>query len=163
MRHLHILLLLLYPVCSLAQDGSDILYIPVSKLNGSYTGKYVHLDFYRISHGVNSRDKKRKNTTTDTVVINIGNNPITFTEHREDDGFNNWFFQQYLFARDTAKNQTIRITKFRLDNVTPDSIRVTSFINYYDTKNEPLPALSQQQHTFSRKIISQILVSSRME
>src|ERR1041385_6098329 len=91
-------ILLILQMNSFGQDGSDIRYFEVPEVDGSFVGKYVQFDFYRISC---------RGQSIDTVTINIEGKPIEFIERRNDTGFNNWFSEQYLQSID----KLIRISK----------------------------------------------------
>jgi len=59
----------------LGQDGSDILYGTVDKLDKSYIGDFVHLDFYK---------KSFRGKPVDTITIKVENKSIRFVERRRD-------------------------------------------------------------------------------
>lgn len=136
------------------QDGSDIRYIPIQKFNTSFIGQFAHLDFYNDSHW------GRK---LDTVVISIDNKPMKFIEHRVDDGFNQWFSQQYLRSLDSTDGITIRIIKCKIDSITKDSILVTNFLEYYDSNSNLLPDKSTQEKCwFAKDMIVFVLIKSKL-
>src|ERR1700690_3982461 len=87
-----ILAIVFISVTCLAQDGSDMRYIPIKKIDKSFIGKFAHLDFYNNSY---------YGAKLDTVLIIVDSKPIRFIEHRVDDGLNQWFSQQYLFSLDS--------------------------------------------------------------
>ncbi len=154
MRTATILLILLsvWTTC-LGQDGSDIRYIPIKKLDKSYIGKFAHLDFY---------NKSFMGLKPDTVVITIDNNPIKFFEHRIDNGFNNWFSEQYLSSLDTYDGYFIKIVKCKIDSITNNSIMVTNFLEYYDIKNNLCIDKSRQlTYWFKKQIIKEVLIKSK--
>lgn len=102
------------------QDGSNMWYIKPEKLDKSYIGKQLHIDFYRRSFGGFNLDK---------VFIEIKGKKIEFIEHREDDGFNNWFMDQRLESVDIVDNVKIIIKNFKLLEIDKESILVLAFIN----------------------------------
>src|SRR5690349_6649548 len=133
-----------------AQDGSDILYVKTNKLNDSYLGDFVHLDFNHRSF----LDRQ-----IDTVIIVIDSKPIKFIEHRKDDGLNNWFAQQYLESVEKIDWHTLRITKSRLDKITKDSLFVTNYLDFY-TGETVIPEKGREICAqYSKKMIAEILVS----
>ena len=64
-----------------------MLYAKPYQIDSTFVGDFVHIDYYRPS---------RKLGYVDTVTLLIDNVQVRFFEHREDDGFNNWFQDQYL-------------------------------------------------------------------
>ena len=135
------------------QDGSDIIYISIKKLNSTIIDKDVHLDFYRKSYsGLN----------IDTIVIPINKKPIRFIEHREDDGFNNWFSRQYLEAIDTILKSTPRIASWRINKITKDSIFVKANFEWIFPKETLITdTFPEESYWFSKSIIKEILVKSK--
>ena len=132
------------------QDGSDILYGPVNRLDESYLRDFVHLDFYSRSF---------RGTSVDTITIILNNKPILFKEHRQGNGYDNWFSQQFLVSCEKVDGLTIRIAKSRLDSITSKSIFVTNFVEYYEN-DKILPDRSTEAASeFSKKIIAEVLVS----
>ena len=144
-------LVLVTTTASYGQDGSDILYAKVNKLDNSYIGDFVHLDFYNRSFG---------GKIIDTVLVTVDNKPIKFFEHRQDNGFNNWFRGQYLQSVNLDADEYIRIVKSRLDKITADSITVTNYMEYY-VKEKPITAKAREiSATFPCGIIAEVLVSA---
>src|SRR5437870_1108902 len=90
--------LLLFCIRSFGQDGSDIRYISTFAVDSAFVGQFIHFDFYNRSFASHK---------TDTVTITIDEKPVKFREVRKDDGFNNWFFQQYLQSIGKVNGQTI--------------------------------------------------------
>jgi hypothetical protein len=84
----------------LGQDGSDIIYGTVGKLDQSFIGDFVHLDFY---------SKSFRGTPVDTIIIKIENSSMKFVERRKDNGFNNWFNEQCLESVDKVQGREIRL------------------------------------------------------
>ncbi len=70
---------------------------------------------------------------------------MEFIEHREDDGFNNWFSGQFLESSD----KKIKLKEFKLLEIEPDTIKVTG---YFTVK--PFA----EDFTFSKKDIVEILI-----
>ena len=137
---------------TIAQDGSDIRYVDIEYVDTSYIGKTVHLDFYN-----NSFLSRKK----DTITILVNNNPITFIEHREDNGFNNWFSRQFFEEIRKTKSEYLRITKSVIKEIDDNSILVTSYFVLYSKDNHPLEEKSFTQDIRVKKnILSQILVKS---
>lgn len=137
----------------MAQDGSDIWYQETEKLDTSYIGVYVHLDFYRISSFGRQKD---------TVTIDIDGQKLKFVEHRVDDGYNNWFNAQYLESVDKIDGLTLRIVKFRLDSLTEDTLYLTNYLAYYDDSGKVTPKKSAQiKNSFPKNIIVEVLISAK--
>ena len=135
------------------QDGSDIRYFKAFGIDSSLVGQFVHFDFFNRSF---------RSQTIDTVTINIDDRPIKFVEVRKDNGYNNWFSQQYLQSLDKVDKLTIRISKFKLDSITTNSFLVTMYVNFYDTSNKLLVDKSRQsKHQFDKKDITEVLVKSK--
>jgi hypothetical protein len=139
-------------VSTRAQDGSDIRYIDIGNVDATYIGKTIHLDFYNRSFASRKRD---------SITILVNNNPITFLEHREDNGFNNWFSRQYFEEIKKTKSEHLRIIKSVVKEVTYDSVLVTSYFVLYSKDNYPVEGKSFTQDIwFKRNVLSQILVQS---
>ena len=156
------IILLLLSTVTFGQDGSDIKYVPIAKLDKSFVGKFAQLDFGKKSFRSYFSKYEGDSLASDTTIINVDNTPIRFMEHRVDDGFNNWFSQQYLVSLDAFKGQIIRITQCTIDSVTKDSILVTNYLKFYDLRNQPLPDKSQQlEYWFGKKDIAEVLIYER--
>jgi hypothetical protein len=135
------------------QDGSDTRYFKTLSVDSSLIGQYVHFDFYNRSFAA------RK---IDTVIITIDDRPLRFIEVRKDNGYNNWFSQQYLQALEKVNGQTIRISQFKLDNVTPTLFLVTMYVDFYDAGNKVSGDNSRQiKYQFNKKDIAEVLVKSK--
>ena len=105
------------------QDGSDINYIKPENLNSSHIGRIIQIDFFRRSFGGLHIDK---------ILIDVNSKQIEFIEHREDDGFNAWFAQQYLESVDAVDGKKIIIKEFKLIKIEKESILV---IGYFTDKS----------------------------
>jgi hypothetical protein len=138
---------------SYGQDGSDIRYFKIEKVDNTLIGKDIHFDFFNHSNG---------GKTIDTIEIYIDNSPIKFVEVRNDDGYNNWFSKQYLKSVDTFDNQTIRISKLKLVSISKTSFQVTMFIDYYNNMNELIVRKSkQQEYWFDKEKIIELLLNAK--
>ncbi|MFN9861914.1 MAG: hypothetical protein ACK55U_00740 [Bacteroidota bacterium] len=133
----------------LGQDGSDILYGTVDKLDKSYIGDFLHLDFY---------NKSFRGKPVDTIAIKIENSSIRFVERRKDNGFNNWFNQQWLESLDNVDGKKIKIVKSRLDKITADSVFVTNYLEFFT--DDKLEKEKELKNSFPRTIIVGVLVSA---
>ncbi|MCX8489452.1 MAG: hypothetical protein ORN54_00105, partial [Cyclobacteriaceae bacterium] len=133
----------------LGQDGSDILYVTAGKLSKSYIGDIVHLDFYK---------KSFRGQPVDTIIVKIKNNQVRFVERRKDNGFNNWFNEQFLESVDNVDGKSIKIIKSRLDKITTDSIFVTDYLEFF--ANGKLEKTEEFKNRFSRTMIAAVLVSA---
>lgn len=148
-----IIILLLVSVSGLfGQDGSDIMYCKASAIDNTLVGRYVHFDFYRRSF---------RGRQIDTVVINVDKRPIQFVEVRKDNGYNNWFYEQYLQSIGMVDGAIVRISKCKLENVTKQSVTATLYLDYYDLSNKIVADKSRQlMYLFDREIIIEVLVQS---
>lgn len=141
-------IMVLFLISLLAQDGSNISYYDPTRLNKSLIGKYCHVDFGEESFG---------GLTIDTIEIKIKGQRMKFYEHRKDNGFNNCFNEQYLI-RVEDKNQIItRLKNSRIDSLTADKIYLTSILSYYINES-PIDTITVFQHWYERKNISKVLV-----
>jgi hypothetical protein len=148
-----LLLLLTIWTSSYGQDGSDIRYIKVESVDNILIGEYVYFDFFNRSFG---------GQAIDTITINIDDKHINFIEVRKDDGYNNWFSQQSLQAIDKIDGLTVRISKFKLDQISSTAFQVTMYIDFYDTDNKILGKKSRQiNYWFDKDDIVEVLVKSK--
>ncbi|MFM9905625.1 MAG: hypothetical protein ACKVQJ_13765 [Pyrinomonadaceae bacterium] len=125
----------------LAQDGSDMNYTKPQDLDKSHIGRRMHIDFYRRSFG----NRQGGGLDVDRVSLEIGGKQIEFVEHREDDGLNNWFFEQYLESAD----KKARIREFKLLGIEKETITVIGYFNI-----EPF----EKEFTFSKSEIAVVLM-----
>lgn len=146
----------MFPINMIAQDGSDIKYVSVSHLDNSYIEKLVHLDFYNRSFNVLTFGDK---VLTDTVTIELESKGIEFSEHRVDNGLNNWFSEQYLESTEFIDSYKIRVTMCQIKEINSDFIKVMLFLEYRD-KNGQLNSKKSNRvaYRFSKKILTKILV-----
>jgi hypothetical protein len=148
-----LLILLMTWTSYFAQDGSDITYFKPGAVDSTFIGQDVHFDFFNRSFGGRTLDK---------IDITIDTEPVTFTEVRTDNGYNNWFGRQGLQAIDKVEGLNLKISKFRLDSITAASFKVTLFLEFYDHKNKLLPGKSRQiEYWFDKKDIFEVLVRSK--
>src|SRR5688572_1040950 len=114
-RHFTIsVILLTFCLFCKGQDGSNIKYVTTSALDSSFIGKEVHLDFYQRSFG---------GRHLDTITITLINRPIRYLERRVDNGFNNWFSEQFLESIDNSEGMKTRINSWLILAITKDSIQ----------------------------------------
>lgn len=139
---------MMFPIYIMAQDGSNIIYYEPHNLDSSLTGQYCHIDFGRISIG---------GQVVDTIEINVNGQKIKFFEHREDNGFNNWFRQQYLVGVNDQNQASIRLENSEIDSLTTDRIYVTSTLSYYANES-PIDSITVFQHWYERRNISKVLI-----
>lgn len=136
-----------------AQDGGDMDYIEPTRLDQSYIGRFLHIDFVKKSRNWFSDGRENKNV--DRISLVIGERKIEFVEVRTDDGFNNWFHQQGLESvgdYHLAGSKKIRITGFKLKEVTENEITVIGYFN-----RVPF----EQQFVFKRSDIAELLFLER--
>ncbi len=145
-------LLSLFSATTNAQDGSNIIYLKPGQLDRSYIGDTVHIDFYRRSFG---------GQQIDTVNLVIENTYVKFIEHRVDDGFNNWFGQQYLESMEKINGYTIRVNKCRLERFETNSTIFTIYFDFYTGRSRNTPVKTEIVTAgFDNKMIAEILVSA---
>lgn len=151
-----LILFLSFSVHTVAQDGSDIRYKDIQQIDSTYAGKFVHLDFYNRSFGAFNVKNKDLN---DTINIQLNNKKINFKEHRVDNGYNNWFSQQYMESVDVIDGYKIRIVKSKIKEVKKEIITVILFLEYRDENGEINDKKSDTiEHKFPKKIITEVLV-----
>ena len=130
---------------SFGQDGSDMYHVEPDKVDESYIGRLTHIDFYRDSFGCNYyRGKKQDESKCDKISLNINNEQVEFKEHRVDDGFNNWFKDQYLESTD----KKIKIREFKLIGIEEKTL---TFIGYFNV------APFEKEFSFEKKDIFKLL------
>lgn len=125
------------------QDGSNINYVKIANLNESHIGRVIQIDFYRRSFGALS--KRGNGADIDKVLLDINGKQIEFVEHREDDGYNNWFSRQYLESVD----KKIKIKEFKLLKIEKETILVTGYFTV---------ELFAQEFSFKKQEIAEILI-----
>lgn len=136
MKLLAVLFVILFQCSFLfGQDGSDMNYVKLNDLNNKFIGRKLHIDFNQRSfcRCFDSRNKR----VLDTISIEINGKTVQFKEHRVDDGFNNWFKDQYLESTDKIDGFKLRIKEFELLDSKEDFISVKAFFVPID-KNEKL-------------------------
>lgn len=133
---------------SIAQDGSNIRYYEPNNLDNSLIGKYCHLDFGKESFAGRS---------IDTIEIDVKGQLMKFYEHRKDNGFNNWFNEQYLIRVEDKNQVSTRLKDSQIDSLTNDKIYLTSVLSYYSNKS-PIDTITVFQHFYERKKVSKVLI-----
>ena len=133
----------------MAQDGSNIRYYEQTNLDSSLIGRYCHVDFGRESFG---------GRTIDTIEINVKGQKMKFYEHRKDNGFNNWFNEQYLIRAEDKNQTSTQLKNSRIDSLTTDKIYLTSTLSYY-TNELSIDTITVFQHWYDRKNISKVLIN----
>lgn len=142
-----IILVIFLPLNLIAQDGSNIIYYEPYAIDNSFVGKLCHVDFGETSF---------RGKTIDTTEINVNGKPILFYEHRVDNGYNNWFGEQYLINTD-HELMKIKLQNSRIDSVTKDRIYLTSTLSYY-IHESPIDTITVFQHWFDRNNVSKVLI-----
>ncbi len=144
--------------CSLlfGQDGSDINYIEPQKLNKSFIGRRLHLDFYKKS------SYYTENISFDIVKVKVDKNSVDFIEHRQDDGYNNWFSRQYLESVESIGDFRLRIKEFELLKIKKNYVLVKGFFIFVD-KNEQIIRKKSftQDLLFNKKDIVEYLFKAK--
>ncbi|KXX70863.1 hypothetical protein [Flammeovirga sp. SJP92] len=136
--------------CLMAQDGSNIKYYEPSDLDSSLIRKYCHVDFGEESLG---------GRIIDTIDIKVQGQKMRFYEHRKDNGFNNWFNEQYLIRVDDRSQTSTRLQNSRIDSLTADKVFLTSVLSYY-VNESPIDTITVFQHWYDRKNISKVLIKN---
>ncbi|RYG40396.1 MAG: hypothetical protein EOO01_27430 [Chitinophagaceae bacterium] len=132
-----------------AQDGSDMLYIPPDSLH-KYFARTIQVDFDRLS---------RRGRSLDTVSLSFKGSPIRFLEHRSDNGYNNWFYSQYLESLDDIGGWHLRLVKTKVTSISRDEIGVVNVFNFYNENGVPLlPVPIEDKSSYRKKSIAEILV-----
>jgi hypothetical protein len=145
------------------QDGSNIDYVKTAELNQSYIGRKMHLDFNQMSF-VFFPSKPPPNRSADTVIIGVNGKKVKFIEHRVDDNFNAWFFQQYLESAEEIEGSKLRITEFELLKINKKGISVKAFFVFVDKKEQILPDKSfTKEISFEKKEIVEFLFKAKEE
>lgn len=136
-----------------AQDGSDIEYVKKENLTEKYLGRFAHLDFYNRSF---------HSALVDTVEFKVKGNLVSFVERRFDNGFNNWFSQQYLEFIDKIDGLKLRVEKCKISQISLDFIGVTNFYAFYTVEGKLLPDKSFTERViFPKEIIQEILIYNK--
>ena len=149
------LLFILLTSLSFGQDGSDMRYVKTDLLTNKEVGKWVHLDFENNSFALDGSRQRQ----VDSITVEIDGKKVTFLEHRGDDGFNNWFKQQYLESTDTFEGLKIRWVKNKLLSIDGNEIKVDAYFHYYTpTDNSYRDKAFTKEMSFKKELISVILV-----
>ncbi len=136
-----------------AQDGSDMNYVKPSELNDSHIGRSMHIDFFRRSFA--SFDDPRR---VDSIDIEIDGRKAKFVEHRVDDGFNNWFREQYLESVDRYDGTRLRVVSFELLKIRQNAIDVRAKLIYFDKNGSELSGKGfTTELSFEKKDIVELL------
>ena len=154
-RHFMISVILL-TFCSFCngQDGSDIKYYTTSALDSSFIGKEVHLDFYHRSFG---------GRHLDTITITLFNRQIRYLERRVDNGYNNWFSEQFLESIDSSEGMKTRINSWTILTITTDSIQVKPSFTFTMRGHGLInKKYWEEPFWFNKAIIKEILVKSKL-
>lgn len=138
MRTVIITIFILFQAAFLfGQDGSNMNYVKPAELNETYIGRRLHLDFGQRSFAI--FDDKR---SLDTIIIDINGKKVKFIEHRVDDGFNNWFKDQYLEAVESVDGLKLRVKEFEILKINEKDILVKGSFVFIDKNEQVLPERS---------------------
>jgi hypothetical protein len=143
-----------------AQDGSDMRYVKADELDVSHLGLFAHLDFGRRSFARVGDERK-----IDSVTLRLAGKNVVFTEHREDDGHNNWFRYQYLQSESFGGGLRLRLTKTKIVGLNKGTIRVVAYFAYYDDKgnrvgNSKGRKAFSKMLSFPKNTIAEVLIKS---
>lgn len=131
-----------------AQSGRDMLFAKTKKVDQSFTGKLVHLEFYKNAAG-----------TGDTLALTVNGNQLHFYANKLGSGTDGLFYRHYFESAEYVDGYKLRLVKSAIDAVTADSLIVTCFFDLYGTNAALAAGKSvQQQYRFSRKAVSGVLV-----
>jgi hypothetical protein len=130
-------------------------YVKPAELDKSYIGKRLHIDFGQRSFWF---DWIKPGRPLDTVIIGVNGKRIKFIEHRVDDGFNNWFSEQYLESVEETDGLKVRITEFELLQINKKDISVKAFFAFIDKDEKVAPDKSfTKDLSFEKKDIIEFL------
>lgn len=150
-------LMLMASVAIFAQDGGDMGYFKPADLDKSFEGYSVHLDF-----GKQSRKMYSDNAVDEEFDFDVKGRKIKFREHRADDGYNNWFRDQYLESVAPVDGKSLRLKHFELLEVKKKEFRVKAFFVFADKDGEELPKESfTADYDFKKSEIAKVLVESK--
>ncbi len=130
------------------QDGSNIRYYNPDQLHDGLIGKFCHIDFGKESFGGRS---------IDTTEIDVKGQLMKFYEHRKDNGYNNWFNEQYLISVPKEKYSSVRLRSSKINKITKEKIYVTSILSYYHN-DSPIDTITVFKHSYNRNNIAKVLV-----
>ena len=134
-----------------AQDGSDMRSVKTQDVDNTCIGKCVHMDFYNRSF----RGRK-----IDTIAIQVNGVPVNFVEHRVDNGYDNWFSDQFLEAINYPG--TLRIERFQVKKITRDSFQVIAYFTSHDSKNGNISnSVFTDEYWFAKNIIAEVLITDK--
>lgn len=140
------------------QDGSDMNYVKPAQLNDSYVGRRLHLDFGQRSFGA---DRYQANKPLDTIFIEVNGKKVKFIERRVDDGYNNWFSEQYLESVEKTDGLTLIIKEFELLKINKNDILVKAFF-IVNKADQALPDKSfTKDLSFEKKEIIEFLFKAK--
>ena len=134
-----------------AQDGSNIRYLSPNELNNDFIGSSCHIDVGRASFG---------GLLIDTFEIDINDQPMRFYEHRVDNGYNNWFDEQYLIRIDDYQPLITRLETSVIDSLTTDRLYVTSVLGYYMSESAPIDTITIIHHSYEWQAIAKVLIKA---
>jgi hypothetical protein len=148
-------LLIVSSWATLAQDGSDMRYVKPNDLSRSDIGKWVHLDFGKRSFALHGVQRP-----VDTQSLeNMAGGKIDFVEHRVDDGYNNWFEDQYLESIESIDGLKLRWTKNKLLEIGPEDLTVEANFDYITPTGNPVLGKSYSKNlSFSKSSIAEVLI-----
>ena len=161
MRRALVSLTLLWATCgiSYAQDGADMKYLKPSELGSSHVGRSAHLDFGTRSFAFADHEGEKRPLST--VTIELDGRKYAFREHRVDDGFNNWFRDQYLESVEKIGGLRLRWVNNEILGIDPDWIRVKSHFVYVDAGGAPLSGRSfHKDLRFKKSELAEVLIKA---
>lgn len=131
-----------------AQSGRDMQFAKTKKVDQSFTGKLVHLEFYKNAAGAG-----------DTLALAVNGNQLHFYTNKLGNGGEGLFYRHYFESAEYVDGYKLRLVKSKIDAVTADSLIVTCFFDFYGTNAALAAGKSlQQQYRFSRKAVSGVMI-----
>ena len=131
-----------------AQSSRDMLFAKTKKVDQSFTGKLVHLEFYKNAAGAG-----------DTLALAVNGSQLHFYANKLGSGGEGLFYRHYFESAEYVGGYKLHLIKSKIDAVTGDSLIVTCFFDFYGTNAALAVGKSvQQQYRFSRKALSGVMV-----
>lgn len=154
------IILLMTTFMAHGQDGSDIRYVKLDELTEKDIGRLIHLDHQTRSWAF--ADYLGKKRDLSKIEIEIDGKKIAFREHRVDDGYNNWFKQQYMISEKRFGNYYLRLIYSRLTAVNQTTIETEAHFAYFDDNGQEVKDRSFiQSLKFKKSSLSEILINEK--
>lgn len=99
-----------------AQSSRDMLFAKTKKVDQSFTGKLVQLEFYKNAAGAG-----------DTLALAVNGKPLHFYANKLGNGGDGLFYRHYFESAEYVDGYKLRLVKSKIDAITADSLIVTCF------------------------------------